>query len=236
MPLAVCPTRLPGRTACIPLVLRSPQKRASRRTFQWAPAARLRGREVVGTDSRPENPLQGSEKSQNRPGDTTTGPQRRQGRSGNVSAGSAGTSAEAALQRLPTRSGSGVAESRMSGRRPEVKGFVEALRTRRVRSCLRPVDAGWMIPLALMLVRMALRPIKGTRSNGAARLSGFQAESVGSHHFAVALDANRLAAKTRSGRACWFRPRPAGRRNGPLWSRAHRRSARACWRAPLQSA
>ena len=81
---------------------------------------------------------------------------------------------------------------------PRSRVFVEALRTLRVRSCLRPVDAGWMIPLALMLVRMAFRPIKGTRSNGAARLSGFQAESVGSHHLAVALDANRLAAKTSS--------------------------------------
>ena len=30
----------------------------------------------------------------------------------------------------------------MSGRRPEVKGLVEALRTLRVRSCLRPVGAG----------------------------------------------------------------------------------------------
>lgn len=36
----------------------------------------------------------------------------------------------------------GVRELRMSGRRPEVKGFVEALRTGRVRSCLRPVGAG----------------------------------------------------------------------------------------------
>jgi hypothetical protein len=31
---------------------------------------------------------------------------------------------------------------RMSGRRPFVKGLVEALRTYRVRSCLRPVGAG----------------------------------------------------------------------------------------------
>ena len=33
--------------------------------------------------------------------------------------------------------------SGMSGRRPVVKGLVEALRTLRVRSCLRPVGAGW---------------------------------------------------------------------------------------------
>ena len=47
---------------------------------------------------------------------------------------------------------------------PVVKGLVEALRTLRVRSCLRPVGAGTNVPLALMLVRMALRPISKTRS------------------------------------------------------------------------
>jgi len=55
------------------------------------------------------------------------------------------------------------------------------------------------VPLALMLVRMALRPISKTRSLWRLPFSsGFRAKSVGSHRFAVALDADRLAAKPRS--------------------------------------
>ena len=88
----------------------------------------------------------------------------------------------------------------MSGRRPVVKGLVEALRTLRVRSCLRPLLARVTnVPLALMLVRMALRPISKTRSLWRLPFSsGLLSRSVGSHRFAVALDADRLAAKTRS--------------------------------------
>jgi hypothetical protein len=41
---------------------------------------------------------------------------------------------------------------------PLVKGFFAALRTSRVRSCLRPDYAGRTTPLALMIVRVALRP------------------------------------------------------------------------------
>src|SRR5208283_3434309 len=40
----------------------------------------------------------------------------------------------------------GVAGKGMSGRHPVVKGLVEALRTVRVRSCLRPVGAGKECP------------------------------------------------------------------------------------------
>ena len=49
------------------------------------------------------------------------------------------------------------------------------------------------VPLALMLVRMALRPISKTRPLWRLPFTG---RSVGSHRFAVALDADRLAAKT----------------------------------------
>ena len=66
------------------------------------------------------------------------------------------------------------------------------------------MSSAWLVrvtnvPLALMLVRMALRPISKTRSLGPPALFlGLPSRSVGSHRFAVALDADRLAAKTRS--------------------------------------
>ena len=66
----------------------------------------------------------------------------------------------------------------MSGRRPFVKGLVEALRTYRVRSCLRPVGAETNVPLALMLVRMALRPISKTRSLWRLPFAGLPSRSV----------------------------------------------------------
>ena len=53
------------------------------------------------------------------------------------------------------------------------------------------------VPLALMLVRMALRPISKTRSLWRLPFTGLPSRSVGSHRFAVALDADRLAAKPR---------------------------------------
>ena len=125
----------------------------------------------------------------------------------------------------------------MSGRRPVVKGLVEALRTLRVRSCLRPLLARVTnVPLALMLVRMALRPISKTRSLWRLPFSsGFRVVPL--VHIASPSPSMRIALRRKLVPAeLWFRPRPDGRRNCPLWSRAHRRSAPACWRAPPRSA
>src|SRR5271165_644212 len=59
---------------------------------------------------------------------------------------------------------------------PLVKGFVEALRTSRARSCLRPVDAEWMAPLALMIGPHGPSPPSPYRARtGADTCTGFQA-------------------------------------------------------------
>src|SRR5208283_842224 len=63
----------------------------------------------------------------------------------------------------------------MSGRRPVVKGLVEALRTLRVRSCLRPVGAETNVPLALMLVRMLFAQSPKRARYGACLSPGFRA-------------------------------------------------------------
>ena len=87
----------------------------------------------------------------------------------------------------------------MSGRRPVVKGLVEALQRFGCGHVFGLFARETNVPLALMLVRMALRPISKTRSLW--RLPffpGLPSRSVGSHRFAVALDADRLAAKSRS--------------------------------------
>ena len=87
--------------------------------------------------------------------------------------------------------------SSMFGRRPVVKGLVEALRTLRVRSCLRPVGAGNECPAGPDGGPHGSSPNQfGALVIALAVFPGFRAESVGSHHFAVALDADRLAAKT----------------------------------------
>ena len=52
----------------------------------------------------------------------------------------------------------------MSGRHPVVKGLVEALRTLRCGHVFGLLARETNVPLALMLVRMALRPISKTRS------------------------------------------------------------------------
>ncbi len=81
------------------------------------------------------------------------------------------------------RDGSGAASTTQAetrgGRRnsaPLVKGFVEALRTSRARSCLRPVDAEWMAPLALMIGPHGPSPPSPYRARtGADTCTGFQA-------------------------------------------------------------
>jgi hypothetical protein len=66
-------------------------------------------------------------------------------------------------------------EPLMSGRRPLIKGFLAALRTSRVRSCLRPVDADFS-PLALMVRPPGSLPQSPKRAHiGAERISGFRA-------------------------------------------------------------
>ena len=92
------------------------------------------------------------------------------------------------------------------------------------------------VPLALMLVRMALRPISKTRSLWRLPFSsGFQAVPL--VHIASPSPSMRIALRRKLVPAeLWFRPRPDGRRSCPLWSRAHRRSAPACWRALPRSA
>ena len=58
---------------------------------------------------------------------------------------------------------------------PLVKGFLEALRTSRVRSCLRPVDAGKIAPLALMIGPLGfLAPSPYRAHTGADSLAGFR--------------------------------------------------------------
>jgi hypothetical protein len=87
----------------------------------------------------------------------------------------------------------------MSGRRPVVKGLVEALRTLRVRSCLRPVSAGHECPAGPDVGPHGSSPNQQNALFMAPALFlGLPSRSVGSHRFAVALDADRLAAKTRS--------------------------------------
>src|SRR5208283_1876789 len=87
----------------------------------------------------------------------------------------------------------------MSGRRPVVKGLVEALRTLRVRSCLRPVGAGNECPAGPDVGPHGSSPNQQNALVMAPALFlGLPSRSVGSHRFAVALDADRLAAKTRS--------------------------------------
>src|SRR5271157_4782387 len=87
----------------------------------------------------------------------------------------------------------------MSGRRPVVKGLVEALRTLRVRSCLRPVGAGHECPAGPDVGPHGSSPNQqNALCMAPALFLGLPSRSVGSHRFAVALDADRLAAKTRS--------------------------------------
>src|SRR5271165_5141459 len=87
----------------------------------------------------------------------------------------------------------------MSGRRPVVKGLVEALRTLRVRSCLRPVGAGNECPAGPDAGPHGSSPNQQSALVMAPALFlGLPSRSVGSHRFAVALDADRLAAKPRS--------------------------------------
>ena len=87
----------------------------------------------------------------------------------------------------------------MSGRRPVVKGLVEALRTFRVRSCLRPVGAGNECPAGPDAGPHGSSPNQQNALVMAPALFlGLPSRSVGSHRFAVALDADRLAAKPRS--------------------------------------
>jgi len=94
---------------------------------------------------------------------------------------------------------SGATGNGMSGRRPVVKGLVEALRTLRVRSCLRPVGAGNECPAGPDAGPHGSSPNQQNALVMAPALFlGLPSRSVGSHRFAVALDADRLAAKPRS--------------------------------------
>ena len=87
----------------------------------------------------------------------------------------------------------------MSGRRPFVKGWLRLCERIGCGHVFGLLTRETNVPLALMLVRMALRPISKTRSFMAPALFlGLPSRSVGSHRFAVALDADRLAAKPRS--------------------------------------
>jgi hypothetical protein len=72
---------------------------------------------------------------------------------------------------------------------PRVKGSLEALRSFRVRTCLRPVGAEKIAPLALMRIRLVPRPISLTRSYRRCAKSGLRNLSVRSHHPLVTLDA-----------------------------------------------
>ena len=87
---------------------------------------------------------------------------------------------------------------RMSGRRPVVKGLVEALRMYRVRSCLRPVGAGNECPAGPDAGPHGSSPNQQNALVTALPFPRASEPSVGSHRFAVALDADRLAAKPRS--------------------------------------
>ena len=115
------------------------------------------------------------------------------------------------------RCGGGIAPTGWDSCRRPVPGALVTYRDRPGRTCLdgAPWSRVWFrlcerfgcghvfglfaretnVPLALMLVRVALCPISKTRSLWRLPFSsGFRAESVGSHRFAVALDADRLAA------------------------------------------
>src|SRR5271157_3170616 len=120
---------------------------------------------------------------------------------------------------------------------PLVKGFVEALRTSRARSCLRPVDAEWMAPLALMIGPHGSSPPSPYRApNRRGHLHGLPSLSNGSHHFVSALDADRPSAKILLAEPfAAVRPRSAGRRIGRRGSSARRQCARPCWRPPPRS-
>ena len=79
------------------------------------------------------------------------------------------------------------------------QGLVEALRTLRVRSCLRPVGAGNECPAGPDVGPHGSSPCQQNALVMAPALFlGLPSRSVGSHRFAVALDADRLAAKPRS--------------------------------------
>jgi integrase len=87
----------------------------------------------------------------------------------------------------------------VSGRRPVVKGLVVALGTLRVRSCLRPVGAGNESPAGPDAGPHGSSPNQQNALVMAPALfPGLPSRSVGSHRFAVALDADRLTAKPRS--------------------------------------
>ena len=119
---------------------------------------------------------------------------------------------------------------------PLRQGLVEALRTIGCGHVFGLLTRETNVPLALMLVRMALRPISKTRSLWRLPFSsGFRAVPL--VHIASPSPSMRIALRRNlvPAEPAGFRPRPDGRRNGRLWSRAHRRSAPACWRAPPRS-
>ena len=121
---------------------------------------------------------------------------------------------------------------------PLVKGFFEALRTSRARSCLRPVDAGRMAPLALMIGPHGSSPRSPYRARtGADTCTGFQAFpwvhiTSSAPSILIALRRKLLLAEPFAA----VRPRSAGRRIGRRGSSARRRCARPCWRPPPRSA
>ena len=96
--------------------------------------------------------------------------------------------------------------------------LLKLLRTFRVRSCLRPVDAGKSkIPLALMKIRLALRPdhriallLARSTSAGFRALSVVHVTSL-SPSTPIALRRNLLLT------SLFVRPRPAGRRIDRPW-------------------
>ena len=124
----------------------------------------------------------------------------------------------------------------MSGRRPLSRVSLKLLRTSRVRSCLRPVDAGSRSPLALMKIRLALRPnhrialVAAQTVQRASKPCPLVHITSPSPSMPIALRRNLLLEEP------LVRPRPDGRRIDRPSSSARKRCARPCWRAPPRSA
>ena len=124
----------------------------------------------------------------------------------------------------------------LSGRRPLSRVSLKLLRTSRVRSCLRPVDAGSRSPLALMKIRLALRPnhrialVAAQTVQRASKPCPLVHITSPSPSMPIALRRNLLLEEP------LVRPRPDGRRIDRPSSSARKRCARPCWRAPPRSA
>src|SRR5271166_874652 len=138
--------------------------------------------------------------------------------------------------RATTHSAHAIERTVMSGRRPLSRVSLKLLRTSRVRSCLRPVDAGSRSPLALMKIRLALRPnhrialVAAQTVQRASKPCPLVHITSPSPSMPIALRRNLLLEEP------LVRPRPDGRRIDRPSSSARKRCARPCWRAPPRSA